>query len=220
MILLVRFWSEFIYLWALNDTGTLQKQASGENGGAVKGVWMRMNLIPAAILHTLLFLNIIAERDYQACRFWICQDWQRRSGYTTIHSLLRITSGKNKITQNDLVLQFSKVLYDQRLFISVKYPSEFNQIQSVSYTLCLALVTAPKPYLLSRERDSDVQLLRWLEFTWVSFSVVQHPAIWETFQNLPSGQTEAHCPSSTNRDHQTEQPGMAGCCCGQFLREC
>ena len=54
--------------------------------------------------YIVIVFKIITERDYQACRFWICQDWQRRSGYTTIHSLLRVTSGKNKITQNDLVL--------------------------------------------------------------------------------------------------------------------
>ena len=54
--------------------------------------------------YIVIVFKIITERDYQACRFWICQDWQRRSGYTTIHSLLRVTSGKYKITQNDLVL--------------------------------------------------------------------------------------------------------------------
>lgn len=48
------------------------------------------------------------------------------------------------------------------------------------YALCPALAPAPKPYLLSRERDSGIQLLRWLEFTGASFSVVQHPTIGET----------------------------------------
>lgn len=47
------------------------------------------------------------------------------------------------------------------------------------YTLRLALAPAPKPYLLSRERDSDIQLLRWLEFTGTSFAVAQHPTIAE-----------------------------------------
>lgn len=49
-----------IYLWARDVTGTLQKQASEENDGAVNGVWMRINLIPAAILHTLfLFFKLL-----------------------------------------------------------------------------------------------------------------------------------------------------------------
>lgn len=49
-----------IYLWARNVAGTLQKQASEENDGTVNGIWMRMNLIPAAILHSLLlFLKLL-----------------------------------------------------------------------------------------------------------------------------------------------------------------
>ena len=74
------------------------------------------------------------------------------------------------------------------------------------YALCPALAPAPRPYyLLSRGRDSGIQLLRWLEFTGVSFSVVNTLRSEKPFQNPPR-QTEAHCSSATNREHQKEQP--------------
>ena len=46
--------------WLLFQRLVTSIEASEENDGAVNGVWMKMNLIPAAILHTLLlFLNLL-----------------------------------------------------------------------------------------------------------------------------------------------------------------
>ena len=46
--------------WLLFQRFVTSIEASEENDGAVNGVWMRMNLIPAAILHTLLlFLKLL-----------------------------------------------------------------------------------------------------------------------------------------------------------------
>ena len=56
----VRNLEKIQHKWLLFQRFETSIEASEENDGAVNGVWMRMNLIPAASLHTLLlFLKLL-----------------------------------------------------------------------------------------------------------------------------------------------------------------